>query len=119
MGKVERGVVRPPNKPVARGDDRNNGFLSLADRAPAIHDLDLDSAKGDRRAGSFSLAPGAPEIRDTQRKFNVDEVPGSHSPLAWPDEPGKGVVPVNPFMPGGAAARSVSVADDARARPGR
>jgi hypothetical protein len=116
MGQVERGVVRPANKPTTGGDDRNNGFLPLSGMSSPVSPPNQGPG-GDRRGGSFPLGGASPAIRDTQHRFNVDEVlmPQPASAI----EPGKGAIPVNPFMPGGAAARSASVADDAKARPGR
>ena len=119
MGPVERGVVKPPNMPDTAGDKRNNGFLPLTGGAGTVHQSSFQGPGGDRRGGSFPLGGAAPAIHDIQRRFNVDEVPGSHAPMPFPDEPGKGAVPVNPFLPGGAAARSVAVSDEAKPRPGR
>ena len=118
MADVERGGVKPANIPGAAGDRRNNGFLPLSGQAATVHPSNRGPG-GDRRDGSFPLGGGAPAIRDDQKRFNVDEVLAAQKPMDWPMEPGKGAVPVNPFMPGGAAARATQVADDAKARPGR
>jgi len=116
---VERGVVKPPNMPDKAGDRRNNGFMPLGGEMSTVHPANKEGPGGDRRGGSFPLGGGAPAIADRQHRFNVDEVPGSHAPMPFQSEPGKGAVPVNPFLPGGAAARATAVADDAKARPGR
>ena len=110
---VQRGVVKGSNKEGPGGDDRNNGFLGLSGGASTVHPAN-QAMGGDRRNGSFPLAGGAPAIQRNMERFNVDQVGMPDQP--FPDEPGKGAVPVNPFLPGGAAARSLPVADMAPKR---
>ena len=105
---VERGVVRGSNKEGPGGDGRKNGFLPLAGGAGTVHPSNRGPG-GDRRDGSFPLSGGGPAIKRNEERFNVDQVGMPEQP--WPSEPGKGAVPVNPFLPGGAAARSLPVAD--------
>jgi hypothetical protein len=114
MGQVERGVVRGSNKEGPGGDGRANSFASLAGGAPTVHPSNIGPG-GDRRNGSFPLGGGAPAIKRNEERFNVDQVqmpqPGSAI------EPGKGQIPVNPFMPSGATARVAGyVADEAKAK---
>jgi hypothetical protein len=116
MGQVQRGVVNPPNKPDRAGDGRANGYLPLSGGAPTLHPSNHGPG-GDRRGGSFPLDGGAPAIHESQRRFNVDDVKMPQPASAI--EPGKGAVPVNPFMPGAAAGRSAAVSDEAKPRPGR
>jgi hypothetical protein len=115
MGRVERGVVKPPNKPTAGGDDRNNGFLPLGGGASTVHPANYGPG-GDRKMGSFPLSGGAPAIQRNGYRFDVDDAPGTANPMPTAVEPGKGTVPVNPFLPGGAVARADSVPDEARPR---
>jgi hypothetical protein len=110
---VQRGVVRGSNKPTTGGDDRKNGFLPLSGGAATVHPSNMGPG-GDKRGGSFPLSGGAPAIQRNAERFNVDQVGMPDQP--WPDQPGKGAVPVNPFLPGGAAARSLPVADEAPKR---
>ena len=114
MGQVERGVVRGSNKEGPGGDGRNNGFMPLTGGASTVHPWNAGPG-GDRRSGSFPLGGGAPAIQRNMERFNVDQVK-----MPQPDsaiEPGLGTVPVNPFLPGGAAARVAGqVADEAKPR---
>jgi hypothetical protein len=108
---VKRGVVKGSNKAGPGGDDRNNGFLSLAGGASSVHPANRGPG-GDMRSGSFPLAGGAPAIQRNAERFNVDQVGMPDQP--FPDAPGKGAVPVNPFLPGGAAARAMPEQDSAK-----
>jgi hypothetical protein len=113
MGSVQRGVVRGSNKEGPGGDHRNNSFASLAGGASPISPNEMKD--GDRRAGSFPLAGGAPAIARNMERFDVSQVlmPQPASAI----EPGKGQVPVNPFLSSGATARVAGqVADEARPR---
>ena len=114
MGQVERGVVRGSNKEGPGGDGRNNSFASLAGGASTVHPANMGMG-GDRRNGSFPLSGGAPAIQRNMERFDVDQVQMPQPASAI--EPGKGTVPVNPFLPGGAAARVAGqVADEAKPR---
>jgi hypothetical protein len=106
---VERGVVKPSKFQEVGGDSRMNGFMSLAGGAPTVEPSKFQDVDGDSRMGSFPLTESASPISPPDHRFNVGQVqmpqPGSAI------EPGKGAVPVNPFLAGGAAARSLPVAD--------
>jgi hypothetical protein len=107
---VEHGVVKGSNKPTVRGDDRENGFLPLADRPGTVHPPNKPTARGDDRNGSFPLTESASPISPpNSRRFSVGE--GLTPQPASQIEPGKGSVPVNPFLPGGGVARSLPVSD--------
>jgi hypothetical protein len=109
MGMVERGVVRGSNKE-GPGDRRNNGFLPLGGGASTVHPANRAGAGGDRRDGSFPLGGGAsPVDPPNAKRFDIGmaKMPQPESAI----EPGKGTVPVNPFLPGGSAARSMPVSD--------
>jgi hypothetical protein len=114
MGTVERGVVKGSNKEGPGGDGRNNGFLPLSGGAATVHPANRSGPGGDRRAGSFPLGGGAsPVDPPNAKRFDVGMVkmPQPESAI----EPGKGAVPVNPFLPGGAAARVAGqVADEGK-----
>jgi hypothetical protein len=108
---VERGVVKGSNKEGPGGDGRQNGFLSLSGGAGTVHPANYGPG-GDRKNGSFPLTGGAPAIQRNAERFNVDQVGMPDQP--FPDQPGKGAVPVNPFLPGGVAARAMPEADMAK-----
>ena len=112
MGSVQRGVVRGSNKEGPGGDGRNNGFLPLGGGAPTVRPAN----NGDKRAGSFPLGGGASPINPPNAKrFDVGmvEMPQPASAI----EPGKGAIPVNPFLPGGSPAMiGARIADEARAK---
>ncbi len=68
---------------------------------------------GDRRNGSFPLGATGPAITPPNHRFDVGMVkmPQPESAI----EPGKGTVPVNPFLPSGATARVAGqVADEGK-----
>jgi hypothetical protein len=116
MGTVERGVVRGSNREGPGGDGRNNGFLPLGGGAPTVRPANMPSASCDRRAGSFPLGGGASPVNPPNAKrFDVGMVkmPQPESAI----EPGKGVVPVNPFLPSGSIAMiGAAISDEARAK---
>jgi hypothetical protein len=111
---VERDVVKPPNKEDAAGNMKNNGFLSLAGSMGAVKGSNIEGRGGDRRDGSFPLTAGPVMAKPREHRFNVGQVGMPDQP--FPAQPGKGTVPVNPFLPGGAAARSMPVSDMAPKR---
>jgi hypothetical protein len=115
MANVERGVVKGSNQEGAGGDRRNNGFLPLGGGGSTVRPSNEMGAGGDRRNGSFPLTAGGERITPPNHRFEVGMVkmPQPESAI----EPGKGTVPVNPFLPGGAAARIAGqVADDGKPR---
>ncbi len=115
MGSVQRGIIRGSNQQGPGGDRRNNGYLPLSGGASTVHPANMPGAAGDCRAGSASLAGGAPAIKPPDHRFNVDQAQMPQPASAM--DPGKGQIPVNPFLPSGAVARVAgTVADDARAK---
>jgi hypothetical protein len=113
MANVERGVIKGSNQEGAGGDRRNNGFLPLSGGAAAVHPANMPGAQGDRRNGSFPLGATGERITPPNHKFDVGMVkmPQPESAI----EPGKGTVPVNPFLPSGAPARVAGqIADEAK-----
>ena len=97
------------------GNRKNNGFLPLGGGASTVHPANMPGAAGDRRMGSFPLGSTGEKINppnDGKLRFTPGDVPNTSS--GSPNsavEPGRGDVPVNPFLPGGAAARSLPVSD--------
>jgi hypothetical protein len=115
MANVERGVVKGSNQEGAGGDRRNNGFMPLGGGASTVHGSNMPTAGGDRRAGSFPLGATGAAITPPNHRFDVGMVkmPQPESAI----EPGKGTVPVNPFLPSGATARLAGqVADEGKPR---
>jgi hypothetical protein len=111
---VEHGVVRGSNKEDAAGNMKNNGFLSLAGGASTANPPNTGPG-GDHRGGSFPLGGSASLVNPPNaRRFSVGDVEMPQPASAI--EPGKGAVPVNPFLPGGAAARALPVSDMAPKR---
>jgi hypothetical protein len=108
MGQVQRGVVRGSNMESPAGNMKNNGFLPLSGGAGTVHPANHGPG-GDHRNGSFPLSAGAAMTKPPDHRFNVGQVGMPDQP--FPDQPGKGAVPVNPFLPGGEAARSMPVSD--------
>jgi hypothetical protein len=114
MPKPEYGAVRGSNDQTKA--PIGNGFMPLARGASPI--TRNEGAGGDRKMGSYPLGGGASPINPPDR---LGDRRGYSSDAEMPAavEPGRGAVPVNPFLAGGGVARSESVADDAKARPGR
>ena len=95
--------------PGPAGNMKNNGFLGLGGGAGSVNPPNT-GAGGDHRAGSFPLGgSGSPVNPPNNRRFSVGDVEMPQPASAI--EPGKGAVPVNPFLPGGAVAHSLPVAD--------
>lgn len=112
MGQVERGVVKGSNQQGPGGDRRNNSFLPLGGGAATVHPSNMPGAAGDRRGGSFPLSGGASTVKPPnadQFRFNVDQVKMPQPESAV--EPGVGAVPVNPFLPGGAATKAMPASE--------
>jgi hypothetical protein len=114
MGQVQRGGVRGSNREGPGGDGRMNGFLPLGGGAPTVHPANVMSAGSDKRNGSFPLGGSASPINPPNAKrFDVGMVQMPQPASAI--EPGKGVVPVNPFLPSGSPALiGGQIADEAR-----
>ncbi len=104
MPNVERDVVRAPNQQ-HRGDRRNNGFMPLAESASPVHPSNETRKGGDRRGGTASLTEQASPVKTPDHRFNVEDAKMPQPPSAF--EPGKGAIPVNPFMPGGQGVNKV------------
>jgi hypothetical protein len=119
MGQVERGIVRGSNREGPGGDRRDNGYLPLAGHPSTVHPANM-AAGGDRRNGSFPLGAGASSVNPPNAsafRFSPEQVPNTSSGAPGSAvEPGRGTVPVNPFMPSGAVERSLPVADMAPKR---
>lgn len=111
MPNVERHVVKPG--PATTGNRKANGFLPLTGGPSAVHPANEPGARGDRRGGSADLRPLASPVRVPDHRFNVDDAKMPQPPSAV--EPGRGAVPVIPFIPGGEGInRTFPVADMAK-----
>jgi hypothetical protein len=109
MPKVERNIVKPVNVPAREGARANNSFLPLAGGPPAVRPSNESAARG----SSANLAELASPVKTPDHRFHVDDAKMAQPRAAI--EPGKGAVPVNPFMPGGEGINwAYSVADSAK-----
>jgi hypothetical protein len=112
MPKAERGVVKPPNEE-HKGNRRANGFLSLAPSPSPVTPTNLSRFMHGDAGGSGSLARQASAIPESNRRFDVNNVENCQVDK-FPVEPGRGAVPVNPFLAGGPGlARAMPIPDDA------
>jgi len=95
--------VKAPNETVLGSgphrDRRANGFMPLTESASPIYPANIATVRGDRRGGSADLAELASPVKTPDHRFNVEEAKMPQPPSAF--EPGKGAIPVNPFVPGG------------------
>jgi hypothetical protein len=114
MPDRQRGVVKPPNEGDFKGDRRTNGFLSLSGAPSPAAVSNLSRFMHVHAGGSADLVHHAPPVVLAKARF-VDGDPGYTSQPQSAVEPGKGAVPVNPFLasePG--VARANRIADDAK-----
>ncbi len=115
MPKPEYGAVKGSNDQTRA--PIGNGFMPLSrDGSPITRN---PGAGGDRRAGSFPLAGGASPINPPNQTGGNRHGYSSDDEMPAAVEPGRGAVPVNPFLAGGGVARSTAISDEAKARPGR
>jgi len=113
MPNVERDVVKPANEPGRAGARANNSFLPLTGSPPVAQPSNESGARGDRRGGSFNLAEVASPVKTPDHRFHVEHAKMPQPPAAI--EPGRGTVPVIPFVPGGQGInRAYPVADSAK-----
>jgi hypothetical protein len=112
MAKVERGVVTPPNQEL-------QGLSATRSRAPAAGGPASRKPPaafyGSDPGGSADLTRQASPVAPASHRFDVDNAFMPQPPAAT--EPGKGAVPVNPFLASGPGlARSTTLPDDAKSR---
>ena len=93
MAKVERGVVKPPNQEL-------QGLAATRSHAPRAG---APATRGPNHAplqgGSADLTRQPSPVAPASCRFNVDDARMPQPPSAI--EPGKGDVPVNPFLVSG------------------
>jgi hypothetical protein len=110
MFKVERGVIKPPNLDL-------QGLAATRSQAPApgrptAHPANSRLTAGDP-GGSANLTKAVSPIAPASHRFDVDRAFKPQPPAAV--APGKGAVPINPFLASTAGvARAVPIDDDAK-----
>jgi hypothetical protein len=110
MARVERGVINPPNQGL-QGLDANRSHHRSPDEAPPRPSS--ATANGNAPGGSADLSKVVSQVVLPSHRFSVDTVFAPPAPAAV--EPGKGAVPVNPFLASGPGiARAATLADDAQ-----
>jgi hypothetical protein len=118
MPNVQRGVVKPPNEGLFKMNDRRaNGYLPLTDTKDAMppdpnlsrfmHGDPGGSADLARRASEIGPLPNETRFREGDKGLSAD------APVPFPDMPGRGAVPVNPFLASGGTAEASPSPDDA------
>ena len=113
MGQVERGVVKGSNRKAPAATSGTTVFCRSA-AGPARFTRPTRRWAATAARARSRWPPAAPASRRPNHKFDVGMVQMPQPASAI--EPGKGTVPVNPFLPGGAAAARVAgqVADEAK-----
>jgi hypothetical protein len=96
---VERPPLGAASLPANMGDKRNNGFMPLSGGPSMAHPSNEAHAFGDRRSGSFPLPREASAAHPPNHRFDLGDAKMGQPLSAF--EPGKGTVPVYPFVPGG------------------
>jgi hypothetical protein len=116
MPDRQRGVVKPPNEGDFKGDRRTNGFLPLSGAGSPVTASNLSRFMHGDAGGSADLARHASPVIPANARL-VDGDPGYTSQPDSAVEPGKGAVPVNPFLASGPGlARATWIDDDAKSR---
>jgi hypothetical protein len=119
MPKTEQGIVKSPDKALFRTGHSKNGFLPLTREPSPVSRSNLSRLMHAEPGGSGSLAPEVSPVAGPTQRFDVDNV-GNGQIDDFPVQPGKGAVPVNPFLATGSGlARAVPLADGAEDFRGR
>jgi hypothetical protein len=114
MAEMQRGVVKPPNEGEFSSNKANNGFMPLSRDASPCRPPNETIKDGDP-GGSFSLAKMASPVNPPNMGLK-DGDPGYTPRPGSAVEPGKGAVPVNPFLVSGGIRPAMPVADMAKPR---
>ncbi len=105
--------IKPSNEPGPGGDRRANGFLPLTGAGSPVDPSNLSRFAHGDPGGSADLtklaSPVAPPNAGIFRGGDKGLTPGMEFPLS----PGKGAVPVNPFLSSGGIAQAQPEADSA------
>jgi hypothetical protein len=116
MPDRQRGVVKPPNQGDFKGDQRTNGFLPLSGAGLPVTLSNLSRSMRGDAGGSADLARHASPVIPANARL-ADGDPGYTSQPDSAVEPGKGAIPINPFLASGPGlARATWIADDAKSR---
>jgi hypothetical protein len=105
-------AVNPPNE-TNPGDRRANGFLGLAGRAAPVDPTNLSRFAHGDPGGSANLARLASPIAPPNDSRFRDGDEGLTPGMEFPESPGRGAVPVNPFLSSGGIAAARPEADSA------
>jgi hypothetical protein len=106
MAKVDRGIVKPPNQEL-------QGLAATRSHAPRGGTPAIPRPKPALQGGSADLTRQPSPVAPASCHFNVDSACMAQPPSAI--EPGKGDVPVNPFLASGSAiTRALPIIDDAK-----
>jgi len=109
MPKIERNVVKPPNEDRwKRSDERENGFLSLADQASPVNGPN-QTRPGDWRGGSYPLGGSGSPISPPNNMGGDRRGYSSDGEMPAAVEPGKGAIAINPTT--GLAIGTMPIAD--------
>ncbi len=114
MPKAERGVVKSPNADIfATAGDPRNSYMPLARESSPVAYSNLSRFMHGDPGGSSSLARQTSAVPVPNQRFDVDNVNNSQIDN-FPVQPGRGAVPVNPFLADGPGlARAKRLPDDA------
>jgi hypothetical protein len=114
MPNVERGVVNAPNL----------DLRTLAQRRSMTPPASPSPTRGPNQSllhgdpgGAGALPRQVSSVNPPDLRFNLDSAKMRQPQSAV--EPGRGAVPIQPFTALGQPSRSLPIADEAKARPGR
>ena len=117
---VERGVVKPPNEGEWKSDRRNNGYLPLTGAPKGTGDEpNLSKFMHGDPGGSSGLVRSAPAIPSTPNDGQFrdgDKGLSADAPTAVASMPGRGAVPVNPFLVSGGLVPATGAARQENAK---
>ena len=106
MANVERGVVKPPNQEL-------QGLAAIRSHAPRAGMAATPEHKTVLQGGSADLTRQPSPVAPPSTFFNVDNARMAQPPSAI--DPGKGEVPINPFLASGPGiVRALPIIDYAK-----
>jgi hypothetical protein len=110
------GITNVPNEGAFKTRDgrEKNSYMPLARGASPVHPP--NNVAGDRKGGSASLAGMASPINPPNNVTFDDGDRGMTPMVGSAVEPGKGSVPVNPFLSSGGIVPARVIADEATER---
>ena len=115
MPPAEKGVVKAPNQGEFSTDRRSNGFLPLTPGPGSIPSTNLSRfMHGDAGGSADMTRQGTPISPPNAGVFKAGDVGRTDQAAPAAVQPGKGAVPVNPFLKSGSIVPASEMRDSAK-----